>query len=70
MPADGRGFAHEHAEVEDEQGRPVVALRGQRFGPALGFHFSFPRPGRYQLWGQFRTADGGVLTVPFTIDAA
>ena len=34
MRADGATFAHEHAEVADEDGRPVFALAGQTFGPA------------------------------------
>jgi Cu+-exporting ATPase len=69
MRADGSTFAHEHAEVEDEQGRPVFALPGTTFGPELDVHTTFHEPGTYQLWGQFRTADGEVITVPFTVDA-
>jgi P-type Cu+ transporter len=65
----GSGFAHEHAEVEDAQGRPVFALPGQEFGPELDVHTHLDDPGTYQLWGQFRTADGRVLTVPFTVEA-
>ena len=69
MPVDGSGFAHEHAEVEDDRGRPVFALPGQRFGPELDLHADFPRPGLYRLWGQFRDADGRVLTTTFTVEA-
>jgi Cu+-exporting ATPase len=69
MPLDASGFAHEHAEVEDDRGRPVFALPGQTFGPELGLHADFPRPGLYRLWGQFRTADGRVLTTTFTVEA-
>ena len=69
MPADGSDFAHEHAEVEDARGRPVFALPGRRFGPELGFHFEFDEPGIHQLWGQFRLADGTVITVPFAVEA-
>ncbi|WP_182909966.1 cation-translocating P-type ATPase [Microbispora sp. H13382] len=69
MPLDGEGFAHEHAEVEDDQGRPVFALPGQTFGPELGLHARFPRPGLYRLWGQFRDAQGRVLTTTFTVEA-
>jgi Cu+-exporting ATPase len=32
-------------------------------------HAQFALPGRYRLWGQFRLADGRVLTVPFTVEA-
>ncbi|MFQ6171303.1 heavy metal translocating P-type ATPase [Oryzobacter sp. R7] len=62
-------FAHEHAEVSDDRGRPVFALPGQAFGPELGLHAEFPTAGTYRLWGQFRTADDRVLTVPFTVEA-
>ncbi len=67
MPLDGSGFAHEHAEAEDERGRPVFALPGQQFGPDLKVHADLPRPGLYRLWGQFRTAGGEVLTTTFTV---
>ncbi|CCG02304.1 heavy metal translocating P-type ATPase [Blastococcus saxobsidens] len=69
MRADGTTFAHEHAEVEDGGGRPVFAMPGTTFGPELKVHAQFDTVGTYQLWGQFRTADGDVLTVPFTVDA-
>ena len=69
MRADGETFAHEHADVEDEAGDPVFALPGTEFGPELDVHAEFATPGVYQLWGQFRTADGDVLTVPFTVTA-
>jgi Cu+-exporting ATPase len=69
MDAAGHSFAHEHAEVEDENGEPVFALPGQQYGPALEVHTHFEEPGLHQLWGQFRLADGRVLTVPFTVNA-
>ncbi|WP_448613290.1 hypothetical protein [Modestobacter sp. URMC 112] len=69
MRADGGTFAHEHADVEDAEGDPVFALPGQRFGPELDVHAEFTTPGVHRLWGQFRLADGRVLTVPFTVDA-
>jgi P-type Cu+ transporter len=69
MSADGSHFAHEHAEVEDDRGRPVFALPGQRFGPELDLHTHLDEPGLHQIWGQFRLGDGRVLTVPFTVEA-
>jgi Cu+-exporting ATPase len=69
MRADGQTFAHEHAEVTDESGRPVFALPGQTFGPELDVHAEFPTAGIYQLWAQFRLAGGDVITVPFTVEA-
>jgi P-type Cu+ transporter len=70
MRADGTTFAHEHAEVTDDSGRPVFALPGQTFGPELDVHAEFPTAGTYRLWAQFRLADGDVITVPFTVQAA
>jgi Cu+-exporting ATPase len=69
MREDAATFAHEHADVEDEDGNPVFALPGQEFGPELDVHAEFETPGLYRLWGQFRLADGSVLTVPFTVRA-
>ncbi|WP_138732064.1 heavy metal translocating P-type ATPase [Modestobacter excelsi] len=69
MRADGETFAHEHAEVADDAGRPVFALPGTTFGPELDVHVEFPTVGVYQVWGQFRLADGDVITVPFTVQA-
>jgi len=69
MRADGRTFAHEHAEVTDADGRPVFALLGTTFGPELDVHTEFPTTGIYQLWAQFRLANGDVITVPFTVQA-
>ncbi|MGY1985695.1 heavy metal translocating P-type ATPase [Blastococcus sp. SYSU DS0669] len=70
MRADGSTFAHEHAEVADDSGRPVFATPGQTFGPELDVHAEFPTTGTYRLWAQFRLADGTVITAPFTVHAA
>jgi Cu+-exporting ATPase len=70
MRADGSTFAHEHAEVEDDRGRPVFAMPGTTFGPELDVHAEFDTPGLYRLWGQFRLADGEVITAPFTVEAS
>ena len=68
--ADAQTIANEHAEVKDARGRPVFATSGQKFGPVLDVHAEFASPGVYQLWGQFRLADGDVITVPFTLEAS
>ena len=70
MSADGDTFGHEHADVKDSKGRPVFALPGQRFGPRLDVHTRFDTAGVYQLWAQFRLADGRVITAPFTVEAS
>jgi P-type Cu+ transporter len=67
MKRDGSSFGHRHAESEDESGRPVAAMPGTTFGPALGLHVRFETPGTYRLWAQFRKSDSSVVTVPFTL---
>ncbi len=69
MRADGATFAHEHAEVADEDGRPVFALPGQTFGPELDVRAEFPTAGTYQIWAHFRLTGGSVITAPFTVQA-
>lgn len=69
MRADGTTFAHEHAEVTDEQGRPAFAVPGSTFGPELDVHTEFDGPGMYRIWSQFRLADGTLITAPFTVRA-
>jgi P-type Cu+ transporter len=66
---DGTRFAHAHAETTDSRGRPVFALPGKTFGPELDLHTRIETPGVYRLWGQFRLADGTVITTPFTVRA-
>jgi P-type Cu+ transporter len=70
MRQDGQTFAHEHAEVEDTKGRPVLAMPGTTFGPVLDVHAEFDTPGTYAMWGQFRLATGKVVTVPFTVEVS
>ena len=69
LRADGGDFAHEHAEGETSDGSTVFALPGTQFGPRLDAHFRFHTAGVYQLWAQFRLANGHVITVPFTVQA-
>ena len=59
---DGTRFAHAHAETTDPRGRPTFATPGSTFGPELDFHTRFETSGTYRLWGQFRLADGDVIT--------
>jgi Cu+-exporting ATPase len=61
---------HGHGETEDAAGDEVWPLPGARFGPVIGFHHRFAAPGLYKLWGQFKTADGQVITADFVVRAA
>jgi Cu+-exporting ATPase len=69
LRSDGTRFGHRHAETFDDEGRPVAAIPGTEFGPELDLHATFDVPGTYQLWAQFRLADGTVVTAPFTVHA-
>ena len=60
---------HGHGEAEDPSGTERWAMPGTRFGPEIGFHHRFAAPGLYKLWGQFKTAQGEVITVDFVVRA-
>lgn len=63
--ADGAVFAHIHAAEPMAPGG--VAGSGVRYGPDVRFSYTFPQPGRYQLWAQFKRADT-IITVPILLD--
>ena len=46
-----------------DQGAQKLDRRG---GPEVMFHTSFPKPGLYKVWGQFKR-NGNVLTIPFVL---
>jgi hypothetical protein len=62
--ADGMIYGHIHAAevVPPETLAPAVL-----YGPDVRFAYTFPQPGRYQLWGQFRRA-GALVTVPLAVE--
>jgi hypothetical protein len=63
--ADGVIYSHIHAaEVTPPLDPLTTAIR---YGPAIRFAYTFPQPGRYQLWGQFRRA-GAIVTVPLLVE--
>ncbi|SEP03485.1 hypothetical protein [Paenibacillus sp. OV219] len=55
MDADAEHYVHVHAM--DERGK----------GPNADFHATFPEPGLYKIWGQFKR-HGQLLIVPFAIE--
>jgi hypothetical protein len=62
--ADGAIYGHIHAA---EPLPPSETLNTVRYGPDIRFVYTFPQPGRYQLWGQFQR-NGAIITVPLTVD--
>jgi hypothetical protein len=63
--ADGVIYSHIHAA---EIAPPLDSLTtAMRYGPDIRFAYTFPQPGRYQLWGQFRRA-GPIVTVPLLVE--
>ncbi len=62
---DGAIFGHIHAQ--GPMAPAGLLATGTNYGPDIQFVYTFPEPGHYQLWGQFRRADS-IVTVPFAID--
>ena len=60
---------HTHGEAENASGEMLWPLPGTSFGPAVTFHYRFPAPGLYKVWGQFQTADNRVITADFVVRA-
>ena len=68
---DGTAFAHEHAEVRGRERQPGVRPAGPGVRPRARRPRELPPRSRlYRLWGQFRTADGTLLTTQFTVRAS
>jgi hypothetical protein len=63
---DGAIFAHIHAAEQMPPADPILAA-GTIYGPNIRFAYTFPQPGRYQLWAQFQRA-GKIITVPLTVE--
>ena len=81
---DTQEFAHTHGEADaSEEGSSVGHSEadaaeggehadyggGQTFGPEIGFHYTFEKPGFYKIWAQFNH-HGSVITVPFVVEIA
>jgi hypothetical protein len=62
--ADGATFAHVHAV--GPMAPAGVLTSGIVYGPDIRFVYTFPQPGRYQLWGQFRH-EQQIVTVPLEV---
>jgi hypothetical protein len=62
--ADGQIFAHVHAVGPMAPGG--VLNSGFVYGPDIQFVYTFPQPGSYQVWGQFRH-NNQIVTVPLEV---
>ena len=63
--ADGAIYGHIHALGPMAPTGPTSS--GVVFGPDIKFVYTFPQPGRYQLWGQFKH-NGTIVTVPVLVE--
>lgn len=61
------GVTYSHVHAAEPMAPTGIAGSGTRYGPDIRFAYTFPQPGRYQLWAQFRHA-GQIVTVPLTLD--
>jgi hypothetical protein len=62
--ADAAIFAHVHAV--GPMAPSGIVSSGTVYGPDIRFVYTFPQPGRYQVWGQFRHAQQ-IVTVPLEV---
>jgi len=62
--ATGAIFAHVHAV--GPMAPSGVLASGSAYGPDIRFVYTFPQPGRYQIWGQFRH-EQQIVTVPLEV---
>ncbi len=44
-----------------------ILASGIIYGPDIRVAYTFPQPGRYQVWGQFKRA-GQIVTVPLAVE--
>ena len=65
---DGALFSHIHAAEQMPPADPILAA-GTIYVPNIRFAYTFPQPGRYQLWAQFQRA-GKIITVPLEVEVA
>jgi uncharacterized membrane protein len=61
LSQDTQSFLHCHPE----QVYPTTA--DSRGGPDIAFHTTFPHPGKYKIWGQFKR-DGKVIVADFVVE--
>jgi hypothetical protein len=62
--ATGAIFTHVHAV--GPMAPSGVLTSGIVYGPDIRFVYTFPQPGRYQIWGQFRH-EQQIVTVPLEV---
>jgi len=60
----GAIFAHVHAV--GPMAPSGILASGVAYGPDIRFVYTFPQPGRYQIWGQFRH-EQQIVTVPLEV---
>jgi hypothetical protein len=63
LSEDTQQYLHSHPE---QLFPPKLGARG---GPDVAFHTTFPRSGRYKVWGQFKRGDK-VIVADFVVDVA
>ena len=69
LPSGGsvQGTADSHGSAGGEHAPAGHATPTNGFGPEVTVHHTFPSPGLYKLWGQFKNADGDVMTADFVV---
>lgn len=74
ISADTQRFLHTHPEdangidADGHADHETPASAAASVGWEIRFHTELPGPGLYKVWGQFRSARAGIITVPFVVE--
>lgn len=69
LSEDAQTFEHTHGEQVGARSQSHGATASAAYGPEIAFQHTFPRPGLYKIWGQFKTREGQVITADFVVRA-
>jgi Cu+-exporting ATPase len=69
LSEDAQVFVHTHGEPVGADAGGHGAAEGGAYGPEIAIHHTFPVPGLYKVWGQFKARDGRVITADFVVHA-
>ncbi len=64
---DASGAIYAHVHAVGPMAPAGILASGIVYGPDIRFVYTFPQPGRYQIWGQFRH-DQQIVTVPLEVN--
>ena len=63
---DAAGAIYAHVHAVGPMAPSGILASGVAYGPDIRFVYTFPQPGRYQIWGQFKH-EQQIVTVPLEV---